>query len=635
MEEVIPLHSDSSEAGFRLYTLDISQALGLQEEEPVLTVAQVVLTRQDGLLLALPELAISADISDVGNQEDAQGLVGPSTRVEVVCAALDEEAIALPPALVEGRTLTVLLVDFTNDVIPFLKVLSDKDMLESVHAFEILDPLIVPHGADLVARALAWASSEEATDARIQFYAADDVPETPTNPETRRRAKPRRAGADPGGSGAPKTAAKKRPTVHQLAESLELITKTLPTITEQLQDLTIRTEAMEKGIQTHASRPSALRAPLGSLALSGSAKASSPASLVKEMPPPRSTSGQPAARVTFLSAGDRGVGGGPTSPEQRPCQGHVGAIKSHHGLGISDSWEQCRPSSRLGLGIFLPVEQGGPGQTETPSRACGSSRHFLHECPAINVQEDAPSDERGCWHVRSERQGSDTYTVPREVWWLWQNKGCRDDHMAGGIDYEPSPGGQCSSGERCDQSVVCMLGTDGTGWREHAGGASAVADRRPSGQPLLGEVNCDGLSAQAVCTNSQSAMGHNSASVPHGDGRDCHSQTGCHRWKEPVIKGRPRTTSKSQHQRRRQKEEARGKLSKRRSQQRRRHEGWLSTVAAARGNLCQISCLSTQACLVFQDEVLVFSCQDVPHPSIRKMPIFRSLPYPLAVYWTF
>ena len=299
VEEVIPLHSDSSEAGFRLYTLDISQALGLQEEEPVLTVAQVVLTRQDGLLLALPELAISADISDVGNQEDAQGLVGPSTRVEVVCAALDEEAIALPPALVEGRTLTVLLVDFTNDVIPFLKVLSDKDMLESVHAFEILDPLIVPHGADLVARALAWASSEEATDARIQFYAADDVPETPTNPETRRRAKPRRAGADPGGSGAPKTAAKKRPTVHQLAESLELITKTLPTITEQLQDLTIRTEAMEKGIQTHASRPSALRAPLGSLALSGSAKASSPASLVKEMPPPRSTSGQPAARVTF------------------------------------------------------------------------------------------------------------------------------------------------------------------------------------------------------------------------------------------------------------------------------------------------------------------------------------------------
>ena len=296
---MIPLHSEFTAAGFRLYTLDVGLALGLQEEEQGLTLAQVVLTRQDGLLLALPELAISADILALGNQEGTQGLVGPSTRVEVVCAALDEEAIALPPVPVEGRTLTVLLVDFTNDVLPFLKALRDRDLLDSVHAYEMLEPLLVPESSDLVARALAWASSDEAQEIRIQFYSADDVPETPSMPDPKRRSRTKQAGADPGGTGATKAAAKKRPTVHQLAESLELITRTLPTITEQLQDLTIRTEAMEKGIQTQGSRPSALRVPLGSLAMSGSAKPSSPASLVKAMPPPRNTSGQPSTRVTF------------------------------------------------------------------------------------------------------------------------------------------------------------------------------------------------------------------------------------------------------------------------------------------------------------------------------------------------
>ena len=154
LEEVMPWHSEFQAAGFRLYTLNVGRALGGPDAEQSLT---VVLCRQEGLLLALPELAISADFLDVGNQEDAQGLVGPSTRAEVVCAAFDEDAIALAPTPVEGPTLTVLLVDFSNDMLQFLDVLRDRDLLDSTHPFEMLDPFMVPHGPDLVARALAWA----------------------------------------------------------------------------------------------------------------------------------------------------------------------------------------------------------------------------------------------------------------------------------------------------------------------------------------------------------------------------------------------------------------------------------------------------------------------------------------------
>jgi hypothetical protein len=211
---------------------------------------------------------------------------------------LDEDAIDQPPQPAEGRTLPVLLVDFTSDIVPFLKVVQKKEDVENAHFFDIFEPLLLPVGDELIAKALAWADTS-GPGHRSAFYSAEDVPVIPPGPSAKRAARRKVPGGGIGDEGASNAASKTRPTVTQLAEPLDILTQSLPATSAQLRDLTLRTEAMERGASHQTSRPSALRAPLGSLALSGSAKASSPASLVKEMPPPRSTSGQPAARVTF------------------------------------------------------------------------------------------------------------------------------------------------------------------------------------------------------------------------------------------------------------------------------------------------------------------------------------------------
>ena len=200
-----------------------------------------------------------------------QGLVGPSIRVEVAAAVLDEDAIDQPPQPAEGRTLPVLLVDFTSDIVPFLKVVQKKEDVENAHFFDIFEPLLLPVGDELIAKALAWADTS-GPGHWSAFYSAEDVPVTPPGPSAKRAARRKVSGGGIGDEGASNAASKTRPTVTQLAEPLDILTQSLPATSAQLRDLTLRTEAMERSASHQTSRPSALRVPLG--APSGFAKAS-------------------------------------------------------------------------------------------------------------------------------------------------------------------------------------------------------------------------------------------------------------------------------------------------------------------------------------------------------------------------
>jgi len=51
-------YADFSPAAFQLFTLDVGRALGLEDLEFSLSLAEIVMMRQEELLLALPELAI-------------------------------------------------------------------------------------------------------------------------------------------------------------------------------------------------------------------------------------------------------------------------------------------------------------------------------------------------------------------------------------------------------------------------------------------------------------------------------------------------------------------------------------------------------------------------------------------------
>ena len=155
-DTVVSLHSEFVPAGFQLYLLNFKHALQLEEAEPGRTLAVVVMIRKGGFSLALPELAMTAEILEEGSQPGSQGLVGPSVRLEVACWAIDEEAFADLPATVEGRVMTVLLVDFADGILPDLREVQTKEDLEAAHGFDVLEPYLVPSTEDLVSKAIAW-----------------------------------------------------------------------------------------------------------------------------------------------------------------------------------------------------------------------------------------------------------------------------------------------------------------------------------------------------------------------------------------------------------------------------------------------------------------------------------------------
>eukprot|EP00438_Fugacium_kawagutii_P001143 Skav218134 [mRNA] locus=scaffold759:371388:377624:- [translate_table: standard] len=205
----------------------------------------------------------------------------------------------------DGQFGTVLLMDFHQDVASYLNPISAPVGLEGLRYFEEMDYLLVPVPGELVDRGVEW-SLEGMVDERMQFYSAEEeVPETPP-PAPKRSTRRRAAGGMPGDPASPAAPKTGRVTVAKLAESLEAIHAALPNITTQLQELTLRTAAIEEGGARPADRQSALRRPIGSSAMIGSAVGSSNlGALVGEMPPPRGSRAQAAQpaktppRVTF------------------------------------------------------------------------------------------------------------------------------------------------------------------------------------------------------------------------------------------------------------------------------------------------------------------------------------------------
>ena len=294
----VPLHSDFGPSNYRPYVLDLVGA-GLLDPGAPNVMALVVFTRQTGLLLALPELALSTEDRESGELASATDLLGPSIIVEVQAAALDEDEDALqqPPQVIEGKVLKVALVDFSVEVSNFITELVVKEDIAELTPFDFMDFSLVPDPDSLVARAQEWArGGGDVVLERIQYYSADEVPETPAAPP---RPATRRRGPGAGTTGGGQPPSRRKPTVASLAESLEAITTTLPAITASLQELRERTEAIEA--QRPLDRPSALRRPLGASAMPGSSDLSTPAAqLLKEMPRPKSSaSNAKSPHVTF------------------------------------------------------------------------------------------------------------------------------------------------------------------------------------------------------------------------------------------------------------------------------------------------------------------------------------------------
>lgn len=92
-EDVLPLFAELGPVGFQPYVLDLA-SMGHGTQAIGSTLAFVVMTRNEGLLLALPELALLGEVLETGMHAEPLALVGPHTRLLVQAAAVDEDAIA-------------------------------------------------------------------------------------------------------------------------------------------------------------------------------------------------------------------------------------------------------------------------------------------------------------------------------------------------------------------------------------------------------------------------------------------------------------------------------------------------------------------------------------------------------------
>ena len=236
--EVLPLHSEFGTTAVQPYVFDL-EVIGVASEHMRHCMAFVIMTRKDGLLLAVPELALSAEALDAGELAGETDLLGPHLRAELEASSLDEDALDQEPVPVPGRTVPVVIVDFSLAALIALKPLTRKEELESIFSFEMVEPALVPNPNALVETATTWTRAQgPELGERVMYYSADEVPETPrqdvvTPPRsTRPKATAPRGGGDTGKANT-QPSPKKKVTVATLAESVEVITKTLPTLVAQ------------------------------------------------------------------------------------------------------------------------------------------------------------------------------------------------------------------------------------------------------------------------------------------------------------------------------------------------------------------------------------------------------------------
>ena len=137
VEEILTLHADEGLCGFRPYVLNL-EGTGHGSATVQRTLAFAVMAREDGLLLALPELALLGEVLGAGMHAGPLDLIGHRTRLEVSRANMDEDAMSADPVRAESQTVIVVVVDFSAGVLPYLKAASTNDLAD-IMAFDVVN----------------------------------------------------------------------------------------------------------------------------------------------------------------------------------------------------------------------------------------------------------------------------------------------------------------------------------------------------------------------------------------------------------------------------------------------------------------------------------------------------------------
>ena len=352
-----------------------------------------------GFLLCVPEMALDAEAVLVGQTAEPADLIGPSTKVEVQAAVLDEDALLRQPSPAEGRPIVVMLVDFSAEVGSFLTVLDTKDVLEELIGFDFLESTLVPWPQDVVTKALAWANGEgEQVAERIQYYSADEVPVTPT--EAPKRA-PRRRGPGAGFGGDESTAQRRKLTVASLAESIAAITQALLEITSTLADLKGRTEAMEAELRVdHILTCRTLPA-------------------WSRQCHPRKVHQLSRRHHVSLFLPRRQARWRWTTRRIRTHSGDGSAVTGFDYFGFSSDSNFQRSIPGSWINNLIPVYEGGCQPCKAADRTCSTEGELLCQRDPTDGQTDATCNLTRCRNVGTSRQRHHADAVPGSLSGRW------------------------------------------------------------------------------------------------------------------------------------------------------------------------------------------------------------------------
>lgn len=193
-----------------LYLLSwpIGDAFMVTEEAFVIPVAK----RRGGVLLAvrvgfIPEKELE------GLQASEDAVIGPSRLLKLPGVEEDDNGTEIP----SEADVPVILVDFNMSVFQHLKEYDPSTDTQMIQSFLDDAPQIMPMSSPLLQQALEWMTEE--VSGRLQFYSAEEqVPMTPV-PPTKKETKP------------------KRVTTAALADQISELSRTLPTLVQELQAL--------------------------------------------------------------------------------------------------------------------------------------------------------------------------------------------------------------------------------------------------------------------------------------------------------------------------------------------------------------------------------------------------------------
>ena len=486
--EILPLHADEGPIGFQPYVLDL-QGMGHGSATVQKCLAIAVMVREDGLLLALPELALLGEVLGAGMQAGPLELIGPHTRVEVPAASMDEVAINADPVVSENQAVTAIVVDFSAGVLPFLKAADNEDLID-IMAFDVLDSLLVPSPADLVQKALGLGTEHGVfRQASVLLCGRGRGSSTALKPQTK--------ASNPTKSHSKWWATRRRTfrlgskteaDCCKLGRELGGDCKGAP-FSDHTASRFDRAHNCDRSPHEQATRQNiSIEKASWQLQYRWIRQSLSPVELVASMPPPKGISPQAKHRVSFGPQETAEISEEFAGREVRPCSGDDCSESGAYSFGCPDRQQLWRPPPGLECSGLDAFQSGITRQSEAPERIGSPQRCLFPKRFAEHVTTDVPYTACGSGDVSPAIQRGLSFSLSGEIWRLRQDPGLGIHHLAGGSMHELPPGGQCACSEGCHQPPFCLPGTVSDGWRQDGCGAAVGFGGRPSPDVIYGEV---------------------------------------------------------------------------------------------------------------------------------------------------